>query len=152
MIIYFMQKWKDGSPTMFREKILSGFERVALENELKKRDGLIPWYPIKYHTMRASFRIKEGVMLDLAYWSGRPYNSSPERFVEQTPCISTQKVKIDYKLAGLPPDVYVDGKLLGLPKLQRLAINDGFESSVKFFEHFNKSAEYNLIHWTNLRY
>jgi hypothetical protein len=150
-----MQKWADGSPTSFREKIMqslkSGLTRRETLDLLTTGESPKVYMP-KYHTMRPSFMIKKGMMLDLAYWSGRPYHSSPERFVEQTPCVSTQVVKIDYKLAGLPPDVYVDGKLLGLPKLQRLAINDGFESSVKFFGHFNKSAEYNLIHWTTLRY
>lgn len=143
-----MQKWADGSPTNFREKIMRSLEISA--PAVRRIE-----YEPKLHTMRESFRVKKGMMLDLAYWSGRPYNSSPERFVDQTLCVSTQKIGIQYWTWVDENDsvsVYVDGKEVGTPVIERLARNDGFESVDKFFEHFNKSAEYNLIHWTNLRY
>lgn len=147
MIVYFMQKWPDGSPTHFKEKILSGLYKQLFD--VVDGKGIGQFQP-KLHTMRESFRIRKGMMLDLAYWSGKPYNSSPDRFVQQTPCKNTQIVKIHHGMGHRT--VIVDGKILTPKKTEQLAINDGFESVDKFFEHFNKSAEYNLIHWTNLKY
>lgn len=165
MIIYFMQKWADGSPTNFKEKILFSFiphreyiDTITLcdKNVFIDSKNINP----KLHTMRESFRVKKGMMLDLAYWSGKPYNSSPDRFVVQTPCVSTQIVDVmhdresghKYCDGKYSVCVAVDGIYLRRPQIEKLANNDGFASGDKFFEHFNKSAEYNLIHWTDLRY
>lgn len=156
MLIYFMKQFDDGKPTHFKEKILVG---------LDKKVDYFSLYNPKLHTMRESFRVKEGMMLDLAYWEGRPYNSSPDRFIIQTPCISTQEVKIswvnsDRKLfipknekRPIPNvDLSIDGIFQSKKQIETLAENDGFNSVDHFFRHFNKSKTYNLIHWTNLKY
>ncbi len=165
MIIYFMRKFPDGTPTEFKEKILSyfkykrkeGFSRHEMVELLTT--GLTPKFHIpKYHTMRKSFRIKAGMMLDLAYWSGRPYHTSPEKFVEKTPCISTQEVQIVYnsvcgmEMFGKCFSVIIDGKHMDLSQIEVLARNDGFEGIQHFLNHFNKSERYNIIHFTSLRY
>lgn len=147
-----MQKWPDGSPTFFKEKITMGCATIPDSHYNLKVLLKSVGYHSKIHTLRKSFRIKKGMMLDLAYWSGKPYNSSPDRFITQVPCKATQTVKIDYLLAGIPPDVYVDNRKLNLDEVQELAINDGFDGRVKFYEHFNKSETYCLIHWTDKKY
>jgi hypothetical protein len=152
-----MQKWPDGSLTFFKEKISNSItlmDKLAhTGNNLLLVSNTAPNHlPPKLHTMRTSFRIKKGMMLDMAYWSGKPYHSSPDRFITQVPCKATQTVKIDYLLAGIPPDVYVDDRKLSLDEVQELALNDGFDGRVKFYEHFNKSETYNLIHWTDKKY
>lgn len=40
----------------------------------------------------------------------------------------------------------------GAEQMERLAINDGFDSTEHFFAYFNKNERYNLIHWTDLKY
>ncbi len=51
--------------------------------------------------------------------------------------------------------VSIDQKSLTLKEISELAINDGFESTRRFFEWFeNYGSEFSgkLIHWTDKRY
>lgn len=157
MNIMFMTKFPDGTETNFRSKILKGITGNAGEfkpNELPK-----------LHTMRESFRVKCGMNLCLANWSGVPYRSTIDRFVKDIPCTGTQEVMIRWvnndRSLAIPKhdkypirnvDVCIDGVFRSYGEIKQLAINDGFDDVEHFFKHFKKSATYNLIHWTNLRY
>lgn len=57
---------------------------------------------------------------------------------------------VDFYLAY---EVYVDGKRLMSDVIERLAINDGFESADSFFEYFKDGiVDGSLIHWTDIKY
>ena len=145
MNIMFMTKFPDGTPTRFVDKILKGIVGSSYEVASPK-----------LHTIRASKRIKKGMLLSLRTWSGKPYRSKQNEFVV-TECDGTQDIKIEsgcddsgkFKWVG----IYVDGKLLGIEESINLAINDGFESYDDFCRWFyGKEFKGQIIHWTDLRY
>ncbi len=49
-------------------------------------------------------------------------------------------------------DVEVDKKPIGYSQIEKLAINDGFNSIEDFFRFFNKDFSGKIIHWTDLKY
>ena len=48
--------------------------------------------------------------------------------------------------------VNIDGKWLDDSQVEKLALNDGFNSVKDFFEWFNEDFVGNVIHWTDARY
>lgn len=151
----FMRSFKDGTTTNFREKILM----IGLNDRRRLTDLLVngvvhPYgFKPKLHTVRESFRVRKGMNLCLANWEGKAYRSKVDKFVVDIPCLETQRVNIIWgKWAIEVPIIKVDGKVLSPEKMRELAVNDGFNDLKDFCRHFNKSATYNLIHWTNLKY
>jgi len=52
----------------------------------------------------------------------------------------------------IPYEITVDGNFLNREEVEKLVINDGFESPEQFFSWFNKDFTGKLIHWTYLKY
>ena len=70
-------------------------------------------------------------------------------------CFSTQKIKIMYnniQPCGNTLSVSIDDWELSLNEIERLAINDGFDSMDDFLNWFDKDFFGKVIHWTDLRY
>lgn len=171
----------DGKPTQFVEKIWEGLLRSGLEFDLKdfsiylfKVPGLgeyvIGDLPAKLHTIRRDEkdRWKEGRDIHMVI-----HNRTPNRFqfAPVVKCVSTQvfqirwmeeeyaEVGLLYRQVQVTIGDYVNiasffnGKLYrSFPKLNELAINDGFESVEAFFEYFSEDFTGKIIHWTNLKY
>jgi len=181
MQIHFIKEFPWGEKSHFVEKIWAGF---ALNDFLwNNRDGCWStehykehwpygddpdgtsswWRPFmkakpKIHTIREDLkdRWKPGKLIHFEQWTEKPYNSKCYHFAPLIPCVSTQKIEIEY-IQGKPvvvidhshfynPIVNIDkGMLL-------LANNDGFETIEDFFKWFKSDYEGKIIHWTDCRY
>lgn len=180
MILSFMTKWGKampqhlaGMPTYFVEKITEGLLRnksVILQDA--------DWKPYTAYKPVANYRIgdkrekvttirqdkwnrwRTGMDIHFFINSRRP---DMFRFAPVTKCISTQKIHIDHTLGFV--QVFIDGKWFGdvfhhglddiyeyTTDLEKLAINDGFESVDDFFAWFSKDFTGKIIHWTDLKY
>lgn len=67
-------------------------------------------------------------------------------------CKAVQTVEIKWYNSNYYPDVKVDGRDLKHDEVDKLAKNDGFDSSVAFFDWFNKDFTGKIIHWTDFIY
>lgn len=61
-------------------------------------------------------------------------------------CVSVQRINIRGRL------VYIDYEELVYPKLEMLAINDGFPDLEAFFKWFDQDFDGKIIQWTDFRY
>lgn len=174
MNLAFMTKWgKDmpphmaGKPTYFPEKILESlvwnypdydWEAFADEIDINKQfyECTTGDHHMKPHTIREdkNNRWKAGNKIHFQIWLGKPYRSDVFQFAPIFPCVSTQKIEICWCLQELGdyPPIFVDGRQLTIPKIQTLAINDGFDTIEDFFSWFNQDFVGKIIHWTPLRY
>ena len=162
----------NGKPTYFVEKILKGILNISLDNISKELrniydfndfffiDGDVP----KIHTIREdkNDRWKPGVMIDF-FINARQKNMF--RFAPRIPVVSTQEIIInwfsdvrDLSASELAPqrfnhlDVVIGKNVLTISEVEKLAINDGFDSLEDFFAYFNKDFTGKIIHWTDLKY
>jgi hypothetical protein len=114
----------------------------------------------KLHTIRAGNRWKAGMKIHPVI-----NNRTKDRFqfAPEFECVSVQEIRIEEMLMTASnscyqhPDgrirvVYVDDHRLYKEDIQKLAINDGFDSLTDFFNYFNEDFKGQIIHWTDLRY
>lgn len=134
MILGFKQKFSEGvtlknKPTEFKPKILAG---------------------TKIHSMREDKynRWKVGMSMQLAH--GVRTNQYDHFATKEL--VSIQQVRIQYEEGRDTPRVLIDGRAIGILELLMLAKNDGFDGFKDFFEYFDTTANYKLLHWTNYRY
>lgn len=132
MVLGFKRKHKDGRPTGFAPKILSG---------------------VKKHTIREDEpdRWKEGVIIQMAYGvRTKDYEQFNAGRSDLEVCTGTQKIEIKWKNHDYT--VKVDGRVLSREQVELLAINDGFDDLVEFLTWFSADFKGKIIHWTKLRY
>jgi hypothetical protein len=157
MILPFQQAYPNGKPNHFVPKIWASYLNGAVSSKnavgtymemYAHRFGNLP--PIdnvapKHHTIRAD---------EKGLWAAgvniHPVINNRTRnrfqFAPTAVCTSTQNIFI-YRT-----DVSVDRRVLSPGEVERLAINDGFESVEGFFSHFNATFSGKIIHWTDLEY
>lgn len=68
------------------------------------------------------------------------------------PCSYVAKVVVRGETYIKPFDVFIDGFHLSYNELEKLAINDGFDSVEQFFQWFNEDFTGKIIHWTDEKY
>ena len=103
----------------------------------------------KHHTIRTDphNRWKPGTKIHMVLW-----NRTAKRFqfVPVLEVKSVQEIEIVNKdLRGVRIN---KEKWLMADEIQRLALNDGFDSMDDFFAYFHKDFEGKIIHWTDLTY
>jgi len=169
MILGFKQKFANGEPTNFREKILAGIGYIPkdVENMPKNGQGILHLleHP-KIHTFRTDplNRWKPGMSIQMVYRG--PKYSILDHFNKDIPelqkCMSVQKIKLwitgslgEFKEDGKREQIIqvhaiVDNKRLDQPEL--LVLNDGFDSTYQFATWFKQPWEGKIIHWTDYRY
>ena len=120
-------------PTHFKEKILDP----------------LPGMYLKVHSIRVDNhdRWKAGRTIHHCYGNR---TKQRECFLVNT-CVSTQRLSINYPSDGNVL-VIIDGRRLQWSEIGELVVNDGFSSVKEFFDWFNKTEHYTLIHWTEKRY
>jgi len=153
-----------GMPTHFVGKILGGFDPIEIvpyydgyvtkflktEAERIEFDRQITDEPNKIHTMRRSIgRWKEGMKIHFEINSRQ---SNRFQFAPVKICTGTEHVLIKYEEGQIIPRVAVDGMILDADEVLELAINDGFENPIEFFNYFHEDFEGEIVHWTSKRY
>lgn len=123
-----------GFKPQFVKPILDGTKIHTMRSDKKER-----WKPRMQMHMATGVRTRR-------YWN---FNT--------TPLISTQFIYIGYKYKHFPRIFLLEKKSFYYVKVRRLSPgllwrNDGFSSPEAFFQWFNKSAIYKLLHWTNYKY
>ena len=120
---------------------------------------------IKEHTIRADKSNRWKVGNSIQFWNGNPRNvhakNKPYQFGTGV-CSRIEKIEFYWwkpENKELYPnpfddaenerycDVYLNGEVLNTDMVEALAINDGFENSIEFFEFFNDSFVGKLIFW-----
>ena len=148
---------RKGEETFFVDRISNSMDRSPYEAHLspeQKRE-----YIKKCHTIRGNFdvwvkrfeKINKGeAILELYYWSGKPYNSKCITICQlgKDHEIGIQKIEFDdYLYSAL-----IDGNRFG--EVHNLALNDGL--TYADFEAWFKGADLSkpmaIIHFTNFRY
>ena len=77
------------------------------------------------------------------------------QFAPVLECKAVQEIQIVYDLqeeCDYARSVYVDGDELYEKEIEKLALNDGFDSIPHFFQWFNDDFKGKIIHWTELKY
>lgn len=162
MILSFKQKFKDGKPTYFIEKIWDSLieefndftqyrpdfimsYRNKFNNHWDSTERILP----KRHTIREdkNGRWKPGMKIHFFIGSRTLFAFLFAPVVE---CKSVQKIEI-YTRDSLH-FMKIDGRFLNHLEAENLAINDGFDNVEDFFNWFNDDFEGKIIHWTNLKY
>jgi len=168
MTLGFMQRFKSGEPTHFREKILAGVHPDNTELLLRALSGPEKWKVVntsdfkhKLHTIREdkTNRWKAGNKIEMVY-RGKNY-SILDHFNKGIPelekCVSVQKIEIKWEsFIGLEKpalNVRIDnGRSLTTEEITRLARNDGFKDIEQFCKWFSKDFTGKIIHWSSMRY
>ncbi|WP_395075362.1 hypothetical protein [Flavobacterium sp.] len=166
----------NGKPTYFPEKILTGLEERQIisfdqTEELFKTaiiskkgichriefSGHIIINP-KLHTIREdkNNRWQVGNKIDF-FINARQKNMF--RFAPVLPVVSIQEIEIKWLKNKekkiwwyLGATISINNVYLSATQCEQLAINDGFDSVIEFFEYFNKDFHGKIIHWTDLKY
>lgn len=163
-----------GKPTFFTQKIIKGLPlekwsksaAYSVVNDLKSKEcGYVRDYDNlkpKLHTFRADPKDlwKVGMKIHPVI-----NNRSKNRFqfAQVLEVKAIQKIEITHIPGNVQVDI--DGEFYGeadhhglvdiynhTVDLEKLAINDGFESVEDFFAWFNKDFTGKIIHWINLKY
>lgn len=174
MVLNFITKFADGSPTDFPLAIWKGlldnnivkpmvfeFHKVlSKKNNIEVLEGELPDHA-KIHSLREDIHDLwgHGSMINF-YVNARTKNCF--EFGPYIPCHGTQKVVIDkfkpqsnnfYQTKdGRIYTVKVDGRDLHKLEIISLALNDGFKSTEDFFKYFKDGFDGKIIHWTDFRY
>jgi len=163
MILKFKQHFdkQKQKPTYFAEKILKMYALNEFDagntiafwelTELNKNDksqykNYIN-YPAKLHTIRTDNRWKSNNKIHCVY-----HNRSKKQF-QFCPtfyCTSVQSIEINVVMGVYI--VTIDGVVANNKTIDLLAINDGFDSCLDFFEYFNSDFVGKIIHFTDFRY
>lgn len=137
--------WPWGGFTNFAKKILEGTKKHSLRIDKSNR-----WHAGRKIQHAHGVRTKRYMMF------------------LQGECKSTQQIKIEYNDSEIPTGSYyayvykdceirafvvkVDDKVLKLTDIDKLAANDGFDSTHDFFRWFFKGFEGKIIYFTDLKY
>lgn len=178
MTVGFSTKIKD-NPTRFPEKIWQSLmQDIGLNDEIyyewHSEEGILNYhmgnnyddslfyiFP-KKHTIRKDEKNKWKKGNDIHFViNNRTKNRF--QFAPVIPCTGTQKIEIKHLSIlnhpiDIQPMVWIDGYLfydpaIGYDKgIEKLAINDGFDSVANFFDWFSEDFTGKIIHWTNLKY
>lgn len=155
----------NGKPTFFVERI----NRGLILNDFKKDFEFdcdkytidlfnLHKYSPKIHTIREdkNNRWQVGTKIDF-FINVRQKNMF--RFAPVLPVVSVQEIEIKWinrhKVRGFQysnavisiNDVHID-----LEQVEKLALNDGFDTIEDFFAYFNEDFKGKIIHWTDKRY
>lgn len=159
----FMKKFKDGTPTKFREAVLNC---VSDELEMILR-GLPDSYIIpivtqqpKKHTIRESGYMQKfiGKKVECFYWEGKPYRSKQKVWGTVT-LNGFQSIRIENEFIEgefptphqLITSIWVDGTALNAEQIKALLKNDGITLE-QFCAHFGKQFVGFIYHFTQYRY
>ena len=103
----------------------------------------------KKHTIRKDERNRWKVGMDIHFF----INVRTKKMFKFAPIV---KVKLIQKISIKPNAetfrVKIDDHFLSDDEIEKLSINDGFNSVEEFFSYFNEDFTGRLIHWTNVRY
>lgn len=176
MTLSFSQKWKDGEPTYFVEKILDGLNNYYPEEKLKiaaceyNFQLKFNWtlkelenVPAKIHTIREdkTERWKTGNKIHFVI-NNRTKNRfqfAPIFLVKSIQTIEIKHTTLENEIKRV--DLWIDSKIIGryfpntgqyYSSLLSLALSDGFESVKAFFEWFSEDFKGKIIHWTEHKY
>ncbi|MBS9773832.1 MAG: hypothetical protein KGV59_01565 [Tenacibaculum sp.] len=163
--------------TFFVEKIWECFLQKGIEmkaadfirffGRLIPRDYIINTYQPKLHTIRKDTKNKWKVGNDIEFKLDISNEFHPHApYIQFAPIIkvkSIQKIKISEMIMTETKYSYVtknkrifkieiDNHKLTKKQIEKLAINDGFDSVDDFFEWFNEDFTGKIIHWTDLKY
>lgn len=161
MILPFMTHFPNGKPTYFLDTITenvafdnyitdSAFRNISNQTTYEEWFQLVRKYrlsiPPKIHTLRIdkNNRWKEGMKIHFYLWN----RTKRATCFGILPCTGVQTVMIDArnKKVFLPDE---DGREIDV---SLIASNDGFANIEAFWEYFNKTETYKLIHWTDFKY
>lgn len=182
MILGFKQKFDNGEPTLFVEKIWKGFVDILNVNEcpgewdLRDESAIELFFKCiikgcflhkyfrtvkcKIHTIREdkTNRWRKDIPIHF-YINVRQKNMF--RFAPVIPCVSVQKIRILWEDES-DPCVYLWNDDVGFMPfaypgyneegLRQLVLNDGFDSIGAFFDWFDEDFTGKIIHWTSKRY
>ena len=98
---------------------------------------------VKLHTIRQK-PIAVGTMMNHIVY---PYHKE-RRCVLSNFCKSTQMIIIEPSSRTIK----VDGRELSKVDIERVSINDGFETMDDFWTFFNEPYQGMIIHWTDTKY
>jgi hypothetical protein len=144
---------RSGEPTNFVEKIKASRGLVQLNGFSK------------IHTIRANYdlwakcfeKINKGeAVLELYYWSGKPYNSKSVTICQlgKDDGIGMQKIEFDPKeiLKPFVEDVYINN--VSFIDSELIAKNDGLslDDFKEWFKGYDISKQMAIIHFTPFRY
>lgn len=105
----------------------------------------------KKHTIREDSHNRWKIGMKMHFATGvrtKNYN----QFYEDS-CKSIQQIEI-IRTSDYLNDTYVkiDGQMLSTQEVQKLALNDGFDSILDFYLWFKDGFKGKIIHWTELKY
>ena len=157
MTLGFSTKFTNGKETNFVGKIWSCLEEYhfpylnegSFFKECRSRNLLNGRLQPKKHTIRKDSRNrwKKGNLIHMVI-----ENRTKNRF-QFAPILkvtSIQEIKIIWKNGE--KDVYIDDNFVGLFGIEKLALNDGFESVEDFFNWFSEDFTGKIIHWAGVYY
>jgi hypothetical protein len=121
---------KRGRKTHFKEKVLAGKKIHILKEDRK-------------NTWRAG---------DTVHFAYGVRSGKPQRWGGKQVITSVQTVSFKYPENGNTPEIFIDGRRLGVMEMLLLAANDGFETLNDFLAYYNTSLTWKLIHWTKFTY
>lgn len=98
---------------------------------------------VKLHTIRQK-PIAVGTMMNHIVY---PYHKE-RRCVLSNLCTATQMITIEPSSRTIK----VDGRELSKVDIERVSINDGFETMDDFWTFFNEPYQGMIIHWTDTKY
>ena len=176
MTLSYSTRWPDkmgelaGQPTYFTNKIMksmwihypeltSNFVFDRSDEEKKRFEEIDPFEDLtvhetknlipKLHTIRRGQRWKKGMKIHMVI------NNRTEKRFQFTPvleCTGVQDVEIKFTNPGFYHPTWVDGELLNIHSLKKLAVNNGFLYVDDFFRFFNSYFSGQIVHWTDIRY
>ena len=143
MILGFKQRFADGHPTFFKERIM-----VSV--------GILPngWIiPPKIHTIRSGNRWKVGMTIQMGYGVRTKAYSQFNKGIDGLQiCKSVQDIYMTYD--GLIR-IIIDNKPMDKEIIKKLIVNDGLNKH-RFREWFFPKGENTftgqIIHWTDFKY
>lgn len=167
MTLSFSQKFPDGTPNYFIEKIWRGlpnnldyfdknFDHLTLfDREFDKPEhnsSTEPYsFPPKIHTIREDSKGR--------WWEGMDIhmvinNRTKDRFqfAPIIKCTGTQSIEIQVWPEIKAFHIQIDGRRLSDDEVKELAVNDGFDSVDQFLNYFRSGIKGKLIHWTDKQY
>lgn len=158
---------RKGDNTFFREKILNAIIPAGLLS-ISERERLNPFSMFtfytcepKIHTIRANYQLwqkrfekinKGEAVLELYYWSGKPYNSKCITICQLGKDDGIGVQSIDINPFGIDYNIDFKGWVYGEGHI--LSKNDGLsEQDMKsWFKNYDLSEPMAIIHFTKFRY
>lgn len=130
------------------------FDRIKVFEDLTvyQTQRLAP----KIHTIRTGNRWRPGMKIHPVI-----NNRTKDRFqfAPTIECVSVQRVRItyynsnsDYPAVRINNNVFYMYEKHGVEVIEKLAINDGFDSIEQFFAYFNQDFVGQIVSWTDLTY